>query len=241
MVTTTSVDAHGPTAGSVSPTALIRWSGIGTVLTGVLLALFPFLHPNHDEAGYASAAWIPVHVLPNLGMLLLLFGLIGLLARQLHRAGRLGVIGFAVAFAGTAMLLTGAQLELFIFPFVGLNAPQLMRGGPPRGMIEMQMLTGLVFLVGYVALGVATVRAGVLPRGVGVLLAVGSAAFVASTFLGGALPPALRPPFWVGPGIFGVALVWLGWGLWTGPGPERAGLLDESAAAGAPAQLLVNG
>lgn len=238
MATTTSVSVggHGATGGSVSPTALIRWSGIGTILAGILLPLYPLLHPDHDAAGYKSAAWIPVHSMSNVAMLLLLFGLTGLLARQLHHAGRLGVVGYVVAFVGTAMVLTHAQVELWVTPFIGLNAPQLMEGRPPPAMPVILMLTALVSLVGYLTLGIATVRARVLPQGIGALLAVGGPAFVIGYFLGQVpVPDSVRMALVT---VFGLALVWLGWELWAGLGRARARSLGEPGAPVATAERL---
>lgn len=233
---TTSVGGNGASGGSVSPTALIRWSGISAILAGILLPLYPLLHPDHDAAGYKSAAWIPVHSMVNVAMLLLLFGLTGLLARQLRHAGRLGVVGYVVAFVGTAMVLTHAQVELYVIPFLGLNAPQLMEGAPPPAMPVILMLTALVSLVGYLTLGIATVRARVLPRGVGVLLAVGGPAFVVSYFLGQVpVPDLIRI---AGVALFGVLLIWLGWELWAGLGQERARSLGEPGVAVAPAERI---
>lgn len=209
---------------------------MSAILAGILLPLYALLHPDHDAAGYASVAWIPVHAMPTVGMLLLLFGLTGLLARQLRQAGRLGVVGYVVAFVGTAMVLTHGQVELYVIPFLGLNAPHLLEGPPPAAMPPMLMLTALVSLVGYVAVGIATVRAKVLPRGVGALLAVGGPAFVVSYFLGQVpVPDAVRM---AGVTVFGVALVWLGWELWAGLGQERAHSLGEPGAAVATAERL---
>jgi hypothetical protein len=220
VAVSTSARAEPRQKAAVSPARLVRWSGAGTILAGVLLALFPLLHPNHDPVGYRSPVWIPVHAMAHVGLLLLLFGLVGLLARQLDRAGRLGVAGFVAAFVGTAMQISGAQVELFVFPFLGLNAPQLLEGEPPAGFVEMQMLTGLAILVGFVVLGVATARAAVLPRGVGVLLAIGGAAFVVGQALNEGPTPAVPAAFTMGAGLFGVALVWLGYALWADPARE---------------------
>ena len=58
----------------MTPALLIRWSGVGPMVAGLLFALFPLLHPNHDAVGYQSAIWVPAHLMPNLGALLMLFG-----------------------------------------------------------------------------------------------------------------------------------------------------------------------
>lgn len=62
--------------------ALIRWSGLATVVVGLGFVLFPLLHADHDANGYMSRIWVPAHMLPNVGAILVLFGLVGRLARD---------------------------------------------------------------------------------------------------------------------------------------------------------------
>jgi len=197
----------------LTPSILIRWSGLGTVVAGVLVAAFPLAHPNHDAAGYTSAIWVPAHLMPHVGAVLAMFGLVGLLARQLERAGWFGVVGFVAAFVGTASLLTGAMIEAFIIPFMSLQSPDVVDGRPPPGVGEAFMTISVLFSAGYILLGIATARAGVLPRSVGVLLAVGAAVLmfgdmVATGLLG-------NENLWgIGFALFGAALAWLGYALW---------------------------
>ena len=51
----------------MTPFALIRASGLATIVGGSLFALFPLVHPDHTEAGYTSATRVPIHLMPNLG------------------------------------------------------------------------------------------------------------------------------------------------------------------------------
>lgn len=204
----------------MSPTQLIRWSGLGPIAAGALFALFPVFHPNHDPAGYTSVAWVPAHFMPNLGALLGLFGLIGLLAHQLQRAGWLGVIGFVVAFTGTALFLMGGMLEMFIFPYLGQIRPTWEEEAPPAGIAEAFLAIKVIFTLGYVLLGVAIARAGVLPRSVGVLLAVGAVIFNVGdpVLMALGLENAWGAPF----ALFCVGLAWLGYALWSDAAERRA-------------------
>ena len=197
----------------MSPTQLIRWSGLGPIAAGVLFALFPLLHPNHDPIGYASAAWVPVHFMPNLGALLALFGLIGLLARQLQRAGWLGVIGFVVAFTGTALVLMGGMLEMFIFPYLGEIRPTWEEEPPPAGIAEAFLAIKATYTLGYVMLGAAIVRAQVLPRSVGILLAVGAVAFNFGDMV--FMMVGFEEGWVLTSALLGVSLSWFGYALWT--------------------------
>ncbi|MDQ6672806.1 MAG: hypothetical protein M3069_19025 [Chloroflexota bacterium] len=197
----------------VSTSDLIRLSGLGLVLAGLLIAFFPILHPNHDPAGYANPIWVPVHLMPTGMAVLALFGLMSLFARQGERNGRFGVVAFVAAILGTALLLTGTDVEAFIIPFIGLNAPQVMDGPPPIGQIIAWAAAGLIFAVGYVLQGIAVIRAGVLPRAAGALLVVGGLGLGIGAATTGMLPPVLL----LGSLLFGMALAWLGYSLWSEP------------------------
>jgi len=151
--------------------------------------------------------------MPAAAMILAMFGLVGLLARQLERAGRLGAIGFACAFLGSALILTNTDVEAFIIPFVAQNAPALMDGPPPPGWNESFALGALILGIGYLLFGVATARAGVLPRGAGILLAAGglglAIGIIGSSFLPQLLVAAAL--------LFGVGLARVGYALWADP------------------------
>src|SRR5688500_6073858 len=83
-----------------SSPALLRWSGLGAVLAGVLFAAWGYLHqgraPQPPDA-IASALGL---VVP----LLFLLGLAGFYVRSRERAGsRLGRIGFLFGFLGAGL------------------------------------------------------------------------------------------------------------------------------------------
>jgi hypothetical protein len=182
----------------ISPEALIRRSGLLAVGAGAYVVVLPFVHPS-DDVGVQSAAWVPVHLLYFAALAVVLLVLVGILARQLQRARRLGVAGFLVAFVGTALMLLEGREHLFS-PDFGV--------GTPLGLWEL-ISASLVFSVGYVLLGIAIVRAGVLPRGSGILLAVGGPIVAFSP------PIGILVVLVVGHALFGLGLAWSGYALWT--------------------------
>jgi hypothetical protein len=200
-------------------------SGLTTIVSGVFFALFPLLHPNHDAAGYTSWIWVPAHMMPNVGAILVLFGLVALFVRQFEKAGWLGLAGFVLAVIGSASMVMGAMIEAFIIPFMGLQFPDLMDGPPPPGLGEAFMVTTILFTVGYIVLGIATYRAGVMPRSVGALLAVAGIAWLVFERLSDFFP-GLDALWGVGPVMLGAGIAWLGYSLWTGT-PEGIGVRTE--------------
>ena len=183
---------HGLPAG-----ALLRQTGPLAMAAGVSMFLAPILHPEDP----ASAAWVPVHLLSFATLIVVLLVLIGVFVRQLPRTGRLGLAGFLAAFVGTSMMLMEGREHLFSHDF---------GQGTPVGLWQL-IATSLVFSVGYILLGVAIYRAGVLPRGAGVLLAVGGPIVAFSP------PIGILAVLVVGHTLFGAGLAWLGYALWSDP------------------------
>ena len=186
----------------ISPTtALIRRSGLLAIAAGGYMVVLPFVHPESPQ----SAAWVPVHLLYFAALTVVLLVLVGILASQLQRGGRLGVAGFLAAFVGTAMMLLEGREHLF--------SPDFGQG-TPLGLWEL-MAASVIFSIGYILLGVAIARAGALPRGAGILLAVGGPVVAFSP------PIGVLAVLIVGHALFGLGLVWSGYALWTGAEREK--------------------
>lgn len=184
----------------ITRAALVRWSGMASLVAAVTTIVVPFVHPG-DDVGTDSSWWVPVHIVYFLGLMLMQLGLVGILAAQLRQAGRLGVAGFLGAFLGTAMILMEGREHLF--------SPTFGDTEHTHGLWEL-VLASAVFSVGFIALGVAVRRARVLPAWAGVLLAVGGPVVAFSP------PIGLQAVTIAGSLLLGGGLAWIGWRLWAG-------------------------
>lgn len=111
-----------------------------------------------------------VAVLAVCAAVLIMVGVAGLvrLAQDSGRLGRSGRVGVRVGVAGLAILLTA-----------GLAQPVLF--GRDFELMPYFVLPGMsAVVIGFLLVGIAIVRAGVLPRWAGVLLVLGSLALVGS-------------------------------------------------------------
>jgi hypothetical protein len=96
------------------------------------------------------------HAVAEAGML---GALLGLRARQAPRYGWLGAVGFALAFLGSALLCAITVIAIITGDALG------------EAVLGTIFISGVVgWLVGFPLLGIATLRARVLPRWCGVLL-----------------------------------------------------------------------
>jgi hypothetical protein len=84
----------------------------------------------------------------------------------------------------------------------------------PKGNFDLGVLpsiwtlTGPIYILGGLLFGVATFRAGILPRWAGALLAIGTVLAPIARLLRNASQPKVAVPA-------GVALAWLGYALWS--------------------------
>lgn len=143
----------------------IRWGVLGALLAAtawMLSGVFAFMlvqPPASNMGPVGSLSWHLIEASDAIAEVGMLAALVGLHVRQAPRYGRIGTAGFVVAFVGTASLLLSTVLWL------------LTRNGD--GIVGLLFsLGGLAVLVGFPLLGVATLRAGVLPRWCGVALLV---------------------------------------------------------------------
>jgi hypothetical protein len=193
---------------TVSSSSLVRLSGLAVVAAGVLLLISELLLLTVDfdsfHAEVAGGSWLAQSFGFLLGFVLLLGALIGLYVRQVEAAGVLGLVGFLVAFLGTALLIGGAWEEAFGTPTLAEIAPQAVSSeGPPKWLGFGFILSGVLFSLGWVLFGVSTLRARVYPRAAAILLILGAVLAL--------MPLPLTT-------VLGVTVAWLGFNLFTEKG-----------------------
>ena len=192
---------------------LMRLSGILLVLAGLLVAISWIFHPlTPDERAMQSTRWLIVHGLGGVGVLLSVPGLVGLYIRLSDESGVLGLVGFILAVIGTA-LVAGAILflEVATLPVIAAlsNAEELFNDAPPV-FIAIFAITFITFAVGFILLGLVTLRSTLLPRWAGLLLLIGAPLFFFP------VPPAPVIVNTIGAVLLGLGYVWLGYSLLTG-------------------------
>jgi hypothetical protein len=141
---------------------LVQWGAIGGVIAGLAWAvsdILALLFPGQEEGPIGSTSFYLIESADAIAEAGMLAALVGLHVVQARSLGRLGVVGFAVAFVGTALVLVSTLWAVILLDRFGTTVPGLLFG-----------LGLLGWLVGFVLFGIATFRAGVLPRWSGLLL-----------------------------------------------------------------------
>lgn len=211
---------------------LIRWSGLAAIAAGLIFAGIQPIHPADELASVTTRFWVVIISLKLAMCLFFLIGITGIYARQAEKAGWLGFAGFALLIVSFWLQTGFVFVELFVLPVVATSLPGFVdsalgiANGQPGIMdigafVPTYGVVGICYLLGGLLFGIATVRAGVLPRWPAILLAF--AAII--TPMAALLPHALQRYAAV---PMGVALVWLGYSLWS---EQRRGEAPQSTPA----------
>jgi hypothetical protein len=198
----------------MSSSNLLRMGGLAALVGGGLFVVSDLLilvdDPNDPIGTVTSASYALSVGLALISTVLLAGGLVGIYAARSEATGVLGLIGFALAFAGTVLAAGGTWSEAFVTPALAQEAPELLLSDPPGIVMFGNILTFGLLTVGWLILGAAILRARAYPRVATVLVLVG-AVVQALPFL----PPAIGVP---GAVVFDVGVAWLGFALLTGAG-----------------------
>ena len=198
-------------------TNLIRWAGLSAMLAGICYVLVGLFHPPNIASSVTTPQWAIVHAMAIAMSFFGLLGMTGIHARQVKESGRLGLAGYLL-FSLWLVVITGFTfVEALILPLLATTSPAFVNGwmatlnGSAIGMDlgalpTVWTLTAPVYMLGGLLFGIATIRAGILPRWAAVLLAAGTALAPVAALLPLDLQPKMAVPV-------GLALAGLGYAL----------------------------
>jgi hypothetical protein len=222
----------------ITTSNLIRFSGLALVPAGIVFSSIQPIHPPDVVESVTTSAWAIITSLKTAMCVLFLVGITGLYARHAEKAGLLGLVAFLVLGLSWTLQTMFVFAEAFILPPLAATAPVFVdgllgisyghTGGVDLGALPIiySIGVGINYMLGGLLFGIATLRAGILPRLPAALLALAATL----TPLAALLPHA-QQRFAAIP--VALALAWLGYALFS----ERRGTASEVASATANAQL----
>ena len=139
-------------------------------------------------------------------------GMAGLYARQALKTGWLGLIGYVLLTFWFVLIMGFSFVEAFVLPHIASAAPGFVQSwmgmfNGPAGTFDIGALptlwtiSGPVYILGGLLFGIATFRAGILPRWAGALLALSTLLAPLAAALPTPLSPRRRYPWvsrWLG-------------------------------------------
>lgn len=162
----------------MASSGIIRLGGVAAI-SSALLALLSFVlylvivgGGRLSEAATSASFFLPSGA-QLLAMALLLIGLVALFVRQAEAFGALGLTGFVLALFGTTLAAGAAWSQVFVVPRLAEVAPAVADQGA-GSVLTGFVLSFLLFGVGWILFGVATLRTRLFSRWAVILLIVGS-------------------------------------------------------------------
>ena len=154
---------------------LIRWAGLAAMVAGICYVVVGIFHPPNILSSVTTTRWTIVHVVAIAMSIFGLFGMAGLYARQVKETGWLGLVGFVLFSLWLVLVMGFTFAEVFILPVLATTAPTFVEGwlGMFTGAASKMnlgalptiwTLTGPLYILGGLLFGIATFRAGILPR-----------------------------------------------------------------------------
>ena len=222
---------------NITASNLIRFAGLALVPAGIVFAGIQPIHPPDVVESVTTSTWAVITSLKSAMCVLFLIGVTGLYARQAEKAGWLGLAAFLVLGLSWTLQFAFVFAEAFILPPLAATSPQFAdalvgisyghTGGVNLGVLPaLYSVVGIAYMLGGLLFGIATFRAGILPRVPAALLAIAATL----TSLAGLLPHAEQRYAAI---PVALALAWLGYSLWS----ERRASASRTAPASVSAQL----
>jgi hypothetical protein len=204
----------------ITASKLIRFAGLSAMLSGILFIVIQTIHPADILSSVTSGRWAIVHYMGVAMSLLGMLGIAGIYARQVEEAGWLGLAGYLMFSLFYALTLSFQFVEAFISPLLPTEAPRFVEsllalaGGSTGEMslgalAAVYMVVGGLYMLGGLMFGIATLRAGILPRWAAGLF---TSAGPVSALVGSLFPHPLDR---IAAVPLGLGLAWLGYALWS--------------------------
>ena len=197
---------------------LIRWTGVSAMAAGMCFVVIG-LNPPNVLSSVTTTRWAITHSLAAAMSVFGLLGMTGLYARQVEAAGWPGLAGYLLWSLWLVLALPFTFFQAFILPLLATKAPALAEGflaifSRSAGemhfgvLADLWALSDILFVLGGLMFGIATLRAGILSRWAAGVFTIGIALAPPSALLPDQLRPLVAVPI-------GFALAWLGYTLWS--------------------------
>jgi hypothetical protein len=175
-------------------------SGVALVVSMLLAWLVvPYERLGLTEA-YLSSSYSVSSGLRLLGLVLLVWGLIGIYGPQSRVAGTFGLWTFVVVFLGAALAAGNVWAEVFVYPTLAQVAPEMLAGAGFETEAAY-MSTGLsmsypLFFLGLILFAAATFWAGLYPRWIALLLIISVPVTMFLDPTAGTFQESIGPALW---------------------------------------------
>ncbi len=163
-------------------TKLVSWSGYASIFGGLLFAAAVVLHPLRDGSSIAATgvAYGAIHSIGVLGLIFQLLGLIGLYIHEADGMGRRGLNSFIVAFFGQVLYICLLVVDGLRNPLLAKFDPAAVHTFADNDPNELAIVLPalLLFFLGYLLFGSSLLSAKTQPRLGSLLMMIGGPVYI---------------------------------------------------------------
>ncbi len=204
----------------------IRWFAGISIIPAIILPFYnQFLHGGRDAASILprAGAYAEAHMLGAACSLLVLLGLVAIYHKHAERAGKLGLVSFLLAFFAQGLFACLLWGDGFFNPIFAqhdpvlqthIHSPEFFEFGVQTWGLAVYLISAVpvLYIIAFSLFGAMIIRAGIMPRMIGVLFIVGSVL----------LGLAIMIPQWlesIGYAALGGSIAWGSWLVWRNKAP----------------------
>lgn len=129
-----------------------------------------------------SPSWISLNIISMVAIILGIFGLLGMYIKQIKESGMLMLSGLIMIMCALIMKASATSWEFIIWPAIMKNNPTstLLTESllyKDTGLLSFYGLFTLLFTVGYILFGIASLKTKIFPKWVSMFLIIGGPAY----------------------------------------------------------------
>src|SRR5947209_16665084 len=108
----------------ITASNLLPWAGLSAMVAGIIFAVVGLIHPPQIVSSVTTSTWTIVHVLTIAMSFFGLLGIAGIFARQVEKAGWIGLAGFVLLSLWFLVVTGFTFFEAFILPLLATDSPR---------------------------------------------------------------------------------------------------------------------
>lgn len=184
-------------------------SGILFIVWWILLGISQVLSNSGDSLSQLvqSTTWIPINIIGLVALLFLVIGLMRILFEDESSLGLLGFLGVILSILGVVLFTSMQFDEIFVWPLLARYTDNLLEINGPMftnpSWLSAYIIMGILFTLGFIFIAVESLRRNIFPRIPSILMIIGAPIFGGGLYV----PLMIRT---IGLILLSISFIWIG-------------------------------
>lgn len=184
-------------------------SGILFIIWWILLGISQVLSNSGDSLSQLvqSTTWIPINIIGLVALLFLVIGLMRILFEDESSLGLLGFLGVILSILGVVLFTSMQFDETFVWPLLARYTDNLLEINGPMftnpSWLSAYIIMGILFTLGFIFIAVESLRRNIFPRIPSIFMIIGAPIFGGGLYV----PLMIRT---IGLILLSISFIWIG-------------------------------